>query len=169
MGAVVLGRDHQAGGVLVEPVHDARTLDAADPGQAGAAMGDQGVNQRAGFVARGGMHHKPAGLVDDDDVVVLIDNIERDILTGGLRRNGLRDVDCDRIAGGDMISGVADGGASEADGTSQDQRLQPRARQLRAAHRQHAVEPGRSLVACDGDDKLLTAIRRQILFQRSAL
>ena len=50
-----------------------------------------------------------------------------------------------------MISGVADGGALAADGAGEDQRLQPRARQLGQAHRQHAVEPGRSLVACDGD------------------
>jgi hypothetical protein len=68
-----------------------------------------------------------------------------------------------------MISGVADRGAAEADGTGQDQRLQPRARQLRLAHRQHAVEPGRSLVARDGDEVLLTAIARLTLLQRSAL
>ena len=113
--AVVLGHHHQPGGVLVEPVHDARAPDAADPGQARAAMGDQRVDQRAGLVAGGGMHHEPPGLVDDDDVVVLVDDIERDILAGGLGGDGFRHVDCDRIAGGDMISGVADGGALDRD------------------------------------------------------
>ncbi len=34
MRAVVLGHHHQAGGVLVEPVHDAGAFDAADAGQA---------------------------------------------------------------------------------------------------------------------------------------
>ena len=69
-----------------------------------------------------------------------------------------------------MISGVTDGDASEADGTGQDQRLQPRARQLRAAHCQHAVEPGSDPSSpLDSDDQLLTAIRCPILFQRSAL
>ena len=72
-------------------------------------MGDQRVHQRAGLVAGGGMHHEAFRLVDDDDVVVLVDDIERDILACGLGGDGLRDVDCDRIAGGDMISGVADG------------------------------------------------------------
>ena len=57
-----------------------------------------------------------------------------------------------------MISGVADGGALDGDGAGQDQRFQPRARQFRAAHREHAVEPGRSLVAGDGDFKPLTAV-----------
>ena len=36
-----------------------------------------------------------------------------------LRRHCLRHVDCDRIAGRDMISGVADGGAPGGDGTGQ--------------------------------------------------
>jgi hypothetical protein len=125
--AIVLGRHHQPGGVLVEPVHDAGALDAADPGKAGPAMGDQCIHQRAGLVPGGGMHHQPFGLVDDDDVVVLVDDIERDSLARWLGGNRFRHVDCDRIAGGDMISGVTDGGASEADGTCKDQRLQPRA------------------------------------------
>ena len=100
MRAVVLGRHHQPCGVLVEPVHDARALDAADAGKAGPAMGDQGVDQGAGLVAGGRMHHQPPGLVDDDDVVVLMDDIERDILARGLGGDRLRHVDCDRIAGG---------------------------------------------------------------------
>ena len=78
-------------------------------------MGDQRVHQGAGLVAGGGMHDQAFGLVDDDDVVVLIDDIERDIFAGGLGGGRFRHVDCDRIAGGDMISGVADGGALDAD------------------------------------------------------
>ncbi len=157
--AVVLRRHHQPGRVLVEPVHDARALDAADPGKACPAMGDQRVDQRAGLVACGGMHHEAARLVDDDDVVIFIDDIERDIFADWLGRDRFRHVDCDRIARGDMISGVADGGASGGDGTGEDQRFQPRARQLRKAHREHAVEPDRSLVAGDGDFKPLTVVR----------
>jgi len=40
MGAVGFRHHHQPGGVLVEPVHDAGPLDAADAGQAAAAMRD---------------------------------------------------------------------------------------------------------------------------------
>ena len=156
---VVLRRHHQPGGVLVEAMHDARAPDAADPGKAHPAMGDQRVDQGSGLVAGGRMHHQPFGLVDDDDVVVLIDDIERDILSGRLGRDGLRHVDCDRIACRDMISGVADGGVFDRDLAGEDQRFQPRARQLRKAHRQHAVEPGRALVAGDGDLLPLTAVR----------
>ena len=56
MRPVVLGDDYQPAGFLVEPVHDARPFDAADTRQAVAAMGDQGVDQGAGPVARGGVH-----------------------------------------------------------------------------------------------------------------
>ena len=47
---------------------------AADAGQAVAAMGDQRVDQRAGRVAGGRMHHEARRLVDDDDLVVLVDD-----------------------------------------------------------------------------------------------
>ena len=62
MGAVVLGDDQQAAGVLVEPVDDARPLHAADARQAVAAMGDQRVDQRAGLMAGGrdGRRGRPA-------------------------------------------------------------------------------------------------------------
>ena len=159
MRLVVLGDHHQACRVLVEPVHDARPADAADAGKAGAAMGNQRVDQRAALVAGGRMHDQPFWLVDDDDVVVLIDNVERDILAHRLRRNGFGNVDCDRSSSNDMISGVADGVAPGGDGTGQNQRFQPRARQFRAEHREHAVEAGRSLVAADGDLQPLTAVR----------
>jgi hypothetical protein len=169
VGAIVLRRHHQPGGILVEPVHDARAPDAADPRQAGAAMGDQRVDQRAGLMARGRMHDKPPRLVDDDDVVILVDDVERDSFALGLGIDRFRHVDCDRIAGGDMISGIAngvDGGAVDRDMTRQDQRLQPRSRQPGKPQRQHAVEPGRSLVAGDDDVQPLSAIR--VLFQRRA-
>jgi len=68
-----------------------------------------------------------------------------------------------------MVSGVAYGGTFDADGTGEDQRFQPRARQLPKARREHAIEPGRSLVAADRDFKPLTAIRQRALFQRLSL
>ncbi len=159
MSPVGLGHHQEAGRFLVEPVHDAGPPHPADARQARAAMGDQRIDQRAGLVSGGGMHDQAFGLVDDDDVVILVDDIERDILARRLGGDRFRHVDCDRIAGGDMISGVADGGAFDGDGTCEDQRFQPRARQLRNAHREHAVEPDRSLVAGDDDLEPLTAIR----------
>ena len=75
-------------------------------------MRDQRIDQRAGLVPGRRMHDESLGLVDDDDVVVLVDDIERDILARGFRIDSRWHIDCDRIAGGDMISGVAKRGAA---------------------------------------------------------
>src|SRR5262249_36574349 len=63
MGALGLRHHHEAAGVLVESMHDAGALDAADPDEARAAMGDERVGERAGPVAGGGMHDEPGRLV----------------------------------------------------------------------------------------------------------
>ena len=83
---VRLGDDEQPGRTLVETVHDARPLDAADARQAVAAVGDERVDERAGGVPGGGMHDEVRRLVDDDEVAILVDDVERDRLGGGLRR-----------------------------------------------------------------------------------
>ena len=119
-------------------------------------------------MAGGRMHDQALRLVDDDNVLILEDDIERDILALWLGRGGLGNVDCDRIAFGNMISGVANGGALGGDGTGEDQRLQAGPRQFGAKHREHTVEPGRSLVAADRDLQPLAVIRRRDLFQRRA-
>ena len=106
-------------------MHDAGPLHAADAGQALAAMGDQRIDQRAGFVAGGGVNHQTARLLDDDDVVVLMDDIERDVLRFRLGGNGRRHANSDRIAGSDMISGVEDRGVPQRDLAREDQRFQP--------------------------------------------
>jgi len=92
MGPVVLRHHHQSGRVLVETVHDARAFDAADAGKAAAAMGDQRINQRAGFMPGGRMHHETFGLVDNDDVVIFVDDVKRDIFTQGLGGGRFRHV-----------------------------------------------------------------------------
>ncbi|MGY4340437.1 hypothetical protein ACVWW3_005343 [Bradyrhizobium sp. LM2.9] len=90
MREVVLGDHHQPRGVLVQPVHDAGPAHATDARQRASAMGDQRVHQRAGLVARRGVHHQPPGLVEDDDVVVLEHDVEGDILAFRLRRDCFR-------------------------------------------------------------------------------
>ena len=66
--------------VLVQPMDDAGPRLAADADQLVAAMGDQGIDQRAVGIAGGGMHHQSGRLVDDDQVLVLVDHVQRNIL-----------------------------------------------------------------------------------------
>ena len=54
--------------------------DPADARQARAAMADQRIDQRAGGMARRRMDDEPRGLVDDDEVLVLVDDGQRDVL-----------------------------------------------------------------------------------------
>src|SRR5687768_13750961 len=92
MGSVGLGDNEQAGGVLVEPVNDAGAANSADPGEAVAAVGDQRVHERSGFMAGGGMDDETGRLVDHNQMGVFIDYIEFDGLGAGacVHRSGNR-------------------------------------------------------------------------------
>ena len=113
---LALGGYHDAGRVLVEAVNNARTGDAADAGQLGAAMKQQCVDQRATLRAARGVNHEAGRLVDDDEVLVLEHDIERDILWLGLRIDRRGQVDgvgdagehlCGRIIGPLAVGGNA--------------------------------------------------------------
>ncbi len=39
----------------------------------------QGVDQRAGRIARAGMHDQPGRLVDDDHMFVFVEHVQRDV------------------------------------------------------------------------------------------
>ena len=54
--------------------------------ESGAAMGDQRIDQGAVGIAGRRMHHQAGRLVDHDQVVVFIDDLERNILA--LRQGG---------------------------------------------------------------------------------
>ncbi len=98
MGAIGL-RDHQdAGGILVDAVHDAGALFAANAGQVAAKVVQQRIDQRARRAARCGVDDHSSRLVDDDEVAVFEKDIEGDVF--GLRINlgGFFDGNLDQIA-----------------------------------------------------------------------
>ncbi len=93
MRHVILGDDDQPAGFLVEPVHNSRAQLAAHIRQFAEAM-QQRVDQRPAiaFVLGGacsGVHHHSRWLVDDSQVVIFIDDVERDVLCDGAQRRGL--------------------------------------------------------------------------------
>ena len=94
---VVLGDDHQARRAAIEPVHDAGPLLAADAAEIVDVM-EQRVHQRAARVAGGRMHDHAGGLVDDDDVAILIDDRQRQRLRLRRRIDRLRHVDGDLLS-----------------------------------------------------------------------
>lgn len=58
---------------------------AAGTGEGVPAVVQQGVDQRAVRMARRRMHHHAHGLIHHDDVLILVDHVQRDILRDGLR------------------------------------------------------------------------------------
>ena len=138
VGEVVL-RDHQEpGGVLVDAVDDPGAERSADPGKV-LEMMEQRVHERPGVVAGGGMDDHPGGLVDDDDVLILVDDRERDVF-GGRVDLGDRDLDdLDRVAGGDDVGRLLRI-AVDDEVAVLDQPLDQRARILREDGRDELVE-----------------------------
>ena len=81
-GAALTRYHHQAAGVFIKPVHNAR----AGQGGRGRVVVQQGIEQCAAPVARGGVYDHAHGFVDDEQVRIFIHHIERNIL----RHKGLR-------------------------------------------------------------------------------
>ena len=80
MRTVAFGGQHHARCILVQPVDNARTHHPANSCQAGATMRDQRVDQRAIGLPRGRMNHKASRLVDDNQMRILKQDIQRNIL-----------------------------------------------------------------------------------------
>ena len=94
---VVLGDHHHARRALVEPMHDAGTDFAADAAQVLDVV-QQRVDERAGRIAGGGMDDHARGLVDDHDVGVVEQDLERQVFRQRRRRLRLGQLDADDVA-----------------------------------------------------------------------
>ena len=98
MGGIVLGRHHQAAGVLVQAVDDPRPALAPDAREGLPAMGDQGIDQGLVGIAGGGMDDHPRRLVDDDEILVLIDDGKIHRLAHGRGRGDRGQVEAEDLA-----------------------------------------------------------------------
>src|SRR5262249_7180468 len=79
VGEFVLANEDHAAGVSVEPVHNAGAIVAICLAQFGEAEAES-INERAAPVALGGVYHHVRRLVDDREVLVLEERVERDVL-----------------------------------------------------------------------------------------
>ena len=153
---VVLGDDHQPRRALVQPVHDAGPLLAADAAEIVHVV-EQRVDERAAGMSRRRMHHHPRRLVDDDEIVILIEDGERQRF--GLRRrvDWLWDVDGDVLSRLDRLvrfrRAVRDEHAALFD-----QPLDLRARQ-REDRDEKSIEPETVAIVWDGDGLNHAALR----------
>src|SRR4029453_4231155 len=79
MGGVILGDDKTTTRLFVETMNDAGTLFPADSRQRLAVV-EQCVDQSVFAMTSTGMNDKPRRLIDDDEVVVFKENLNRDRL-----------------------------------------------------------------------------------------
>jgi len=95
VGDVGFGDDETARGVFVEAVDDAGPLDTADAGELALAVMEEGVDECAVGVSRGWVDDHAVRLMEDKEVLVFENNVERDVLRGGDVRDGFGDDDGD--------------------------------------------------------------------------
>src|SRR3546814_3281093 len=104
-------------------VDDTGSPDAANAGQAVAAMMDQRIDQCSGPVAGARVDDKAGGLDDDDDVAVLIENLQGDVLALRLRVLRFRQHDLPSIARCDRSLRLGAGLSLQQNGRLHAQRL----------------------------------------------
>ncbi|OQC26575.1 MAG: hypothetical protein BWX70_02328 [Verrucomicrobia bacterium ADurb.Bin070] len=148
---IVLCDNQQPGGLFVQPVHDARTLHAADPAEV-AAMVKQRIDQGAVRMPRRRMHHQSGRLVEHQQVTVLVKDVERDRLRLRHRRQRRGHLDLERLPGRHRRIGF-DRPACTRHPALLDQRLNARAREAGRLRGQPGIEPaGRAVRHREGQD-----------------
>ena len=89
MRRIILRANHNTAGVLIKTMHNARTDNTVDARQI-LAMIQQRIHQRTAVIAGSRMHHHAARLIDNHDILILIDDIQRNILRLHIQRLRLR-------------------------------------------------------------------------------
>ena len=96
MGGFIFGRHHDAAGVAVEPMHDARSsMILADLGEFTATsvleVPRQSVDQGARLMSFCRMHQESGRLVEHDDVLVFVQHFKVMLFGGDVRAGWSRE------------------------------------------------------------------------------
>jgi hypothetical protein len=106
VGSVIFGGDEETGGFAVEPMDDSGAVGGASGGEPTFAVMKESGGEGSGRAAGSGMDMHAGGLVDDEDVLVLMEDIEGKILGRDIPGSGGGDPDGDGGFGGELIAGV---------------------------------------------------------------
>ncbi|MNV26972.1 hypothetical protein D3C71_1181040 [compost metagenome] len=129
------GDDHHPAGVLVQTVHDARTRQYRQRGIAE----QQRIDQGAGRVARAGVDHQADRLVDHEHMLVLVQDLQRDVLRLGMGLGVENDMQAGHLAPAHRVA-PAHGLAVQQDVAGLDPLGQLGAGEFREQLGQHGVE-----------------------------
>src|SRR5580704_12826576 len=114
-------------------------------------MSNQGVDESAGPVSGGRMHHQALGLVDNNNVGVLVNHVERNGFGGRFGRRRFRHLNRDGGCRIDAMARITDRAAVDRYRAGFDQGFEPRARKFGDMSGEHAVEPPAGLLLVDAD------------------
>jgi hypothetical protein len=98
VGAIILCDDEATAGVFVEAVHNPRARNAADTAEFAFAVVKEGIDESVLFVAGGWMDDNSRRFVEDDEIGVLVNNVERYVLRLRFRRSGFGKVNVNALA-----------------------------------------------------------------------
>ena len=104
-------------------------------------MMEEGIHQCAGPMARRRMHHQSRRLVDHDEILVLIDHLQRNILALWRGRRGGRNDEGVRIPWFDPVIGVFYCSRAQRNGLRIRQLLEPRAGEIGQGSGKKSVQP----------------------------
>lgn len=131
VGGIGLGDDKNSGRVLVDSMDDSGASFSADAGQVASEMMQERVDQRAGRCPGGRVDDHSCGLVDDGNVSVFVDYLERNVLGPHMRVSGVLDRDLVDFSVGGAAIWVTDRGSVPGDVAIDQEPRQPGARQMR--------------------------------------
>ena len=152
VGKIVFRHDQQSARILVDPVHDAGTDHAVDTGQRALAVIQQRVDQRAVRIARRRVHDHTLRLVDDQQIVILVADIQRNILRQNVKLLILRNLHHDLVAGAQLVI-LCHCDSADLHGAVFHDLLDGGARHLRNTVAQKPVDPLPCLRRVNGKDK----------------
>src|SRR3546814_6930707 len=99
--------------LLIEAVDDARALCAADACQLRPAVGEKGVHLGSIRIAGGGMDDQAGGLVEHDEIAVLVKDVQRDRLAFQGDRSSFGEDAGERLFGLHLGGGAENRSAAE--------------------------------------------------------
>jgi drug/metabolite transporter (DMT)-like permease len=106
MGGIGFGGHEDAGGFQIEPVNDPGTIRTAAGGELARAVVQKGRGEGTGGSTGAGMNGEAGGFVEDDDVGVLVEDLQRDGFGLHVPRGRRGNADGEAGTGGEKIPGL---------------------------------------------------------------
>ena len=97
-GYLILGNHQDAGGVLVDAVHQSGPDVSFVESRHIFQVPRQGVDEGAAVVAVAGVYHHTGRFVDHQEIIILKNDIDRDIFGKDIGLLGRRNFDSDRLS-----------------------------------------------------------------------